>query len=148
MMTTTDWKAVKCRTRAIDCPWVTAKIIEPNRAHRFVNRLDVLGFDYQVVQENRHLRILVRRQTLDEVLDWFEELSCSRQEPPIARRIANRVGVRLLVAIPSGILCGAVVSHCLGIANPASYAVSGYFGLAAIALALGIGSRISRNDRR
>ena len=63
---------------AIHTHWVTAKVIENRRAKRFINRLDVLGFEYLIQHDNHDLRILVRSDQLEEALGWFEELARPR----------------------------------------------------------------------
>ena len=63
---------------AIHTNWVTAKVIENRRAKRFINRLDVLGFEYLIQHDNHDLRILVRSDQLEEALGWFEELARPR----------------------------------------------------------------------
>jgi hypothetical protein len=123
--------------------WVTAKVIVAGRARRIVNRLDVLGFDYKVVQENHHLRILVRRRTLEDVLCWIDGLSC-RPQMTDASRPSDYPGIYLLIAIPIGILAGAIGSRLLGIESPASYAIAGYAGLAAIGLSILASSRFAK----
>jgi len=55
--------------------WVTAKVVAPADAKRFINRLEFLGFDYKVETDNREVRIFVRGDRLNETLDWFTELS-------------------------------------------------------------------------
>ena len=71
---------------AIHTNWVTAKVIENRRAKRFINRLDVLGFEYLIQHDNHDLRILVRSDQLEEALGWFEELArpVSEQEKTLA----------------------------------------------------------------
>ncbi len=123
--------------------WVTAKVIDSKRARRFINRLDVLGYDYKVVPQNHDLRILVRRQTLEEVLGWIKELSY-RPQMRHSSRALNHSGIYLLIAIPIGILAGSVGARLLGIQSPASYAIAGYAGLAASGLAFLASSRLSK----
>lgn len=111
--------------------WVTAKVVEPNRARRFIRRLDALGYEYQVLHENHQLRILVREQCLNDVLEWFDDLS-NAQAPPVKNlnSVDSRAAVGLLIALPAGMLVGSVFSKLIGIPSPFSLTISGYCGFA------------------
>jgi hypothetical protein len=112
--------------------WVTAKVIEPDRARRFIRRLDGLGYEYKVLPENRQLRILVRDRCLNDVLEWFDDLSNARTQPvKKLDSIDSRAAVGLIIALPAGMLVGSVFSQLVGIPSPISQAVSGYCGLTA-----------------
>jgi hypothetical protein len=125
--------------------WVTAKVIDSHRARRFINRLDSLGYEYQVVLENRHLRILVREQSLDEVLGWFGDLSQPKNFRARQSDLNSRAAVSLLIAIPAGMLVGSVFSKLVGIPGPFSHTISGYCGFAAAILVYGfVASRSNR----
>lgn len=111
--------------------WATVKVIEPFLARRFIRRLDALGFEYQVILENRHLRILVRDKCLNEVMEWFRDLSDSRTLKEKANTNKSHSTVGLLIALPTGMLVGSVFSKLVGIPSPFAQSISGYFGFAA-----------------
>lgn len=120
---------------AIHTNWVTAKVIENRRAKRFINRLDVLGFEYLIQHDNHDLRILVRSDQLEEALGWFEELA-----RPVSRAREN-IGARssawLLQALPIGMLAGSIFSSLIGLDGSSSTAISAICGvMAAIAAVL------------
>jgi hypothetical protein len=125
--------------------WVTAKVIEPQRARRFIRRLDALGYEYQVILESRHLKILVRDRCLNEVLEWFGDLSNS-PTLPAKNAIDSQAAVVLLIALPAGMLVGSLFSKLVGIPSPFSQSISGYCGFAvALAAYVIIASRRRNN---
>ncbi len=98
----------------IDHDWLTAKVGDPGLVRRCLGRLDADGFEYQVVLDNRQLRILVRRTDLEAVLDLLSDLSTESYRPPVANKSDSSQSVRLLFAIPLGAAMGSTSSALLG----------------------------------
>ncbi len=99
---------------SINHDWQTARVADPGLVRRCLGRLDADGFEYQVVLDNRQLRILVRQPDLEEVLDLLSDLSTESYRPPVADKIDSNQSVRLLFAIPLGAAIGSISSALLG----------------------------------
>jgi hypothetical protein len=100
---------------AIDREWLTAKVADPHVVRRCLGRLDVNGYEYRVVFDDRQLRILVRRIVLDEVLQLLADLSSGSFHVRGSRRCNQGRHLRLLAAIPLGAAIGSTLSALLGV---------------------------------
>ena len=121
------------QTMSNSVEWVTAKLVSPIDARRYVNRLDSLGYDYIVHQDNRDLRILVRPHVLHEVLEWIADIG--NGDANLKRGTRPQSNRKLLVAIPIGLFVGSVFSNLLSFESSISIAVSGLFGILAAIVA-------------
>ncbi len=95
----------------LDREWLTAKIADPCLVRRCLGRLDVKGFEYRVVCDDRQLRVLVRRASLYEAIELLADLSNGANHVFGGRQSSQYV--RLLAAIPIGAVIGSALSASL-----------------------------------
>jgi hypothetical protein len=93
-----------------DCNWLTAKVADPIMVRRCIGRLDLQGYEYRVVPDDRQLRILVRREQLDRVLELLGDSTVGMGGVRQIQDFNNHLPVRLLVSIPIGAAFGSIVA--------------------------------------
>ncbi|MFK7769793.1 MAG: hypothetical protein AB8B55_21475 [Mariniblastus sp.] len=120
--------------------WATARIVEGRDAKRYINRLDVMGFEYCVQQENRHLRILVPHDQLEEILGWFGDLG---QAKPQEKNSFDKLNILLLMLIPGGMFAGSLFARLTGIGGAYSIMLSAFGGVMAVGVAAIIFARVN-----
>ena len=118
----------------------------PASCSAYVCRLNALGYDYRAVLDERHIRVLVRRREIDEILEWFADLELNAKSRSRPSAFPRRRQLRLLVAIPLGGGLGSLVANLLGHADPTFAALS---AICASVLALLLPAsqlRVGRNE--
>ena len=107
-----------------DNVWRTAAIVDRSTARRCIGRLADFRIDYQVIPDDRHLRILVPRTDLEKAVNLVADVAA--RATTLQRVRFFRVKPVVLFAIPLGAISGSILSYSLSlplyVGNPISAA--------------------------
>lgn len=107
-----------------DREWFTVRVVSPSRARLCLGRLEACGYQYRVtIEDERELRILVRRPELDDIRGLLADLDSGSRSLHSRPSVESHASLhhRMLAAIPLGAGIGAVVHSFFG--TPATGAV-------------------------
>ncbi len=110
--------------------WRTAKLVEPIHARPIIVRLNSLGYEYQVTQSGRCLRIQVLSEDLDEVLLMLSDGDQNYDAKADLKQVKRIKYRRLFYSLPLGAAFGSGISIWLGYPSPT------WAGLSALLLSL------------
>ena len=97
--------------------WRTARVSERRFAQLCIGRLDSAGLEFQVLHEERELRIVVRRPDLSFAIDLIDDIAKPTDHFNDARVDPPWATTSLLFGIPVGGLFGSMAAHVVGIST-------------------------------
>lgn len=103
-------------------------------ANLCIGRLQDRAIEYQVLRDEDHIRIVVRRSDLNDAIELLRDIA-GPQSTEGPDRPVQRVALQVLIGIPVGSIAGAVFGSVLG-ADTIPWSVGGAIYLSTLLVAL------------